>query len=160
MKTLSINRITFAAIALFVRAPWPKGQMIGHAMIAGVLMNGVYLGPVYWAVAHGMPSGVAALIIGIQPLLTAFFAAGLLRENISTRHWCGLAIGIIGVVLVVSPKLSLESLMGITPATTAATLLGAIGISLGTVYQKKFGGSLHVASGGVWQYVVGYALAL
>jgi drug/metabolite transporter (DMT)-like permease len=142
----------FAAIALAVKAPWPAPRAALHAAVAGSLIHALYLAPIYWAVAHGLPAGVSALIVGLQPLLTAFMAALLVQERIGPRHWSGLIVGLAGVGLVVSPKLSFASSTGITPVTTLATLGGAIAISLGTVYQKRFAGAQHIASGGVWQY--------
>ena len=143
----------FATIALAIRAPWPGGRQALHAGVAGAFLHGGYLGPVYWAVAHGMPAGVSALIVGLQPLMTAILAAWLVKEAISLRHWLGLAVGIIGVALVVWPKLHLGLTGGITPLTTAVNVLGALSISFGTVYQKRFATSLNLASGGAWQYV-------
>lgn len=143
----------FLAIALAVRAPWPGRRLAFHAVVAGAFLHGGYLGPVYWAIAHGMPAGVSALIVGLQPLITAVFAAWLMKEAISGRHWIGLAVGILGVALVIWPKLSFAALGGITPLTTAVNVLGAAGISFGTVYQKRYATGLNIASGGAWQYV-------
>ena len=143
----------FAAIALAIGASWPGRWQAFHASVAGAFLHGGYLGPVYWAVAHGMPAGVSALIVGLQPLMTAILAAWLVKEAISTRHWLGLAVGILGVALVVWPKLHLGLTGGITPLTTAVNVLGALSISFGTVYQKRFATSLNLASGGAWQYV-------
>jgi drug/metabolite transporter (DMT)-like permease len=143
----------FAAIALALWAPWPGPRQAFHATVAGAFLHGGYLGPVYWAVAHGMPAGVSALIVGLQPLMTAVLAAWLVKERISLRHWLGLAIGILGVALVVSPMLQSGFAGGITPVTTAVNVLGALSISFGTVYQKRYATALHLASGGAWQYV-------
>jgi drug/metabolite transporter (DMT)-like permease len=143
----------FLGIALYQRAVWPNMKQAMHAGVAGALLHGGYLGAIYWAVAHGMPAGVSALIVGLQPLMTAFLAAAILGEQISTRHWFGLAVGILGVGLVVWPKLEMDNVAGITPLTTALCVFGALSVSLGTVYQKRFATGLHLASGGVWQYV-------
>ena len=143
----------FVAIALYQRANWPNRSQAFHAAVAGALLHGGYLGPIYWAVAHGMPAGVSALIVSLQPLMTAFLAAAILDEKISTRHWLGLAVGILGVGLVVWPKLTLDAVSGITPLTTALCIFGALSVSLGTVYQKRFATGLHLASGGACQYV-------
>lgn len=148
-----IAAIAFALIAVYLKAPWPKGVEIGHAIVVGSLTHGLYLGAVYWAVANGMPAGVSALIINLQPLLTALLAALIIGESIRRQHWFGLAIGLIGVGLVVWPKLSLNSTQGITPVTVGVNALGALGVALGTVYQKRFATKLHLASGSVWQYV-------
>ena len=142
----------FVAIALYQRAAWPNVTQACHAAIAGALLHGGYLGPVYWAVAHGMPAGVSALIVGLQPLMTAFLAVGMVGEKIVARHWFGLAVGILGVGLVVWPKLAFDAMSGITPLTTGLCIFGAFSVSLGTVYQKRFATGLNLASGGVWQY--------
>jgi drug/metabolite transporter (DMT)-like permease len=141
------------AVALQQRAPWPDGIHSVHAMIAGAFLHGLYLGPIYWAVAEGLPAGVSALIVGLQPLLTAFMAALILGEVITARHWLGLAVGLIGIGLVVWPKLIFTQVGGITPLTASCALFGAVAISFGTVYQKRFATGLHLASGGFWQYV-------
>jgi len=156
-----IAGVLFALIALAIAAPWPGARQAFHASVAGAFLHGGYLGPVYWAVAHGMPAGVSALIVGLQPLMTAIIAAAMVQERISLRHWAGLAVGILGVALVVSPKLELGPGLaeGITPVTTAVNLLGALSISFGTVYQKRFATALNLASGGAWQYV-GASLAV
>jgi drug/metabolite transporter (DMT)-like permease len=147
-----IAGVLFLGIALYQGAAWPKMKQAMHAGVAGALLHGGYLGTIYWAVAHGMPAGVSALIVGLQPLMTAFLAAAILGEKISVRHWLGLAVGILGVGLVVWPKLEIANVAGITPLTTTLCILGALSVSLGTVYQKRFATGLHLASGGVWQY--------
>lgn len=156
-----IAGMLFALIALALAAPWPGARQAFHASLAGAFLHGGYLGPVYWAVAHGMPAGVSALIVGLQPLMTAIIASWMVQERISLRHWSGLGVGILGVALVVSPKLELGHGLadGITPLTTAVNLLGALSISFGTVYQKRFATALNLASGGAWQYV-GASLAV
>ena len=148
-----IAGLCFVAIAVALRAPWPDSRQAFHATVAGAFLHGGYLGPVYWAVAHGMPAGVSALIVGLQPLMTAILAAWMVKEKIALRHWVGLAVGILGVALVVSPKLQSGFSGGITPITTAVNIFGALSISFGTVYQKRFATSLNLASGGAWQYV-------
>lgn len=148
-----IAGVLFALIAVALAAPWPGARQAFHATVAGAFLHGGYLGPVYWAVAHGMPAGVSALIVGLQPLMTAILAAAIVNEKISARHWLGLLVGILGVALVVSPKLQLAGTGGITPLTTAVNVLGALSISFGTVYQKRFATALNLASGGAWQYV-------
>jgi drug/metabolite transporter (DMT)-like permease len=148
-----IAGLCFVAIAVALRAPWPGSRQAFHATVAGAFLHGGYLGPVYWAVAHGMPAGVSALIVGLQPLMTAILAAWMVKEKIALRHWAGLAVGILGVALVVSPKLQSGFSGGITPVTTAVNIFGALSISFGTVYQKRFATALNLASGGAWQYV-------
>jgi drug/metabolite transporter (DMT)-like permease len=148
-----IAGLFLALVAWHQGAPWPDARHAFHAMIAGAFLHGLYLGPIYWAVAEGLPAGVAALIVGLQPLFTAFMAALILGEVINLRHWLGLAIGLVGIGLVVWPKLIYAHVGGITPLTASCAIFGAVAISFGTVYQKRFATGLHLASGGVWQYV-------
>ena len=147
-----IAGVLFVLIAVLQRAPWPNSRQAFHAAVAGALLHGAYLGPVYWAVANGMPAGVSALIVGLQPLMTTILAAAIVGEKIAPRHWLGLLVGILGIGLVVWPKLALHAISGITPATTVMCIFGAFSVSLGTVYQKKFATGLNLSSGGAWQY--------
>ena len=150
-----ISGVILAVIAFVMRSDWPSPGVAGHSLIAGALIHGGYLGPVYWAVAHGMPAGVSALIVGLQPFLTAIFAALVIGEAIGRRQWQGLAVGIAGIALVVSPRLTLAALGGITPLTIIVTIIGAVSISFGTVYQKRHAALLDLATGGAWQYAGG-----
>lgn len=140
-------------LSLVQRARWPDARGAVHATIAGALLHGLYLAPIYWAVANGLPAGVSSLIVGLQPLLTSFLAAWILGEVLALKHWLGLVVGLIGIALVLAPKLSFAHLGGITPLTVALSVLGACSISLGSVYQKKFATGIPLATGGVWQYV-------
>lgn len=150
----------FVVIAGLQKAARPSPVQAFHGAVAGALLYGGYLGPIYWAVAHGMPAGVSALIVGLQPLITGILAAAIVGEKITGRHWFGLAAGIFGVGLVVWPKLTVDAVSGITPLTTMLCVLGAFSTSLGTVYQKRFATGLHLASGGVWQNAGAAVVAL
>jgi drug/metabolite transporter (DMT)-like permease len=78
----------------------------GHAVVVGMLIHGAYLGGVFWAIRLGMPAGVAALIVSLQPVLTSLLSAPLLGEKLSARHWTGLALGLAGAVLILEPGLA------------------------------------------------------
>jgi drug/metabolite transporter (DMT)-like permease len=147
-------------VAVYQRALWPDAAHAFHAAVAGAFMHGGYLAPIYWAVAHGLPAGISALIVGLQPLLTAFLAAWILGEQIHRRHWFGLLVGLIGIGLVISPKLHFQGIEGITPLTVGLALFGAVCISFGTVYQKRFATGITLATGGTWQYVGGSLVVL
>jgi len=129
-----------------------------HGMVAGALMHGVYLSGVFWAISRGLPAGLAALIGGLQPLTTALMAAGLLGERISSRQWTGLAAGFAGVAIVLEPKLDAGG-GGITLFPVAAAFVAVIGISAGTVWQKRFAGNGDLLAGSCWQYVGGLLVA-
>ncbi|MDR7034337.1 DMT family transporter [Mesorhizobium sp. BE184] len=125
-----------------------------HAAGAGVLMHGVYLGGVFWAIHRGLPAGFAALIVGLQPLITAVLAGKLLGEKILPRHWIGLAAGFAGVVIVLWPRLGALG-SGVTTATLAATIVSVFAMSLGTVWQKRFASGGNLVAATFWQYVGG-----
>ena len=137
-------------IALATRAPWPKqpAQWL-HIGISGVLVHDIYLGGVFVAIKHGLPAGVTALVVGMQPLLTAFGAGWLLGEKVSGRQWGGLALGFVGVGLVVSGKFG-DAALG--PMLIPA-LIALLGITAGTLYQKRFCAKFDLRSGSVIQFV-------
>jgi len=139
------------AIALLTRAPWPKeaAQWL-HIGVSGVLVHAVYLGGVFIAIKHGLPAGVTALVVGMQPLLTAFGAGWLLGEKVSGRQWTGLALGFVGVGLVVSGKFGEAAALGpmLLPAVIAL-----FGITAGTLYQKRYCARFDLRTGSVIQFV-------
>ena len=101
----------FLVIAGLQKAVRPSPAQAFHGAVAGALLYGGYLGPIYWAVAHGMPAGVSALIVGLQPLITSILAAAIVGEKITGRHWFGLAAGIFGLALQL-PFLQVSDSMG------------------------------------------------
>jgi len=129
-----------------------------HSGVAGILMHGIYLGGVFWAVHRGLPAGVAGLIVGLQPLLTALMAGAFADEEVDSRHWLGLVVGLIGVAIVLSPKLG-DFASGITPATVGVGLAGVIAMSAGTVWQKRFVGNADLITGTLCQYLGGFLFA-
>lgn len=128
-----------------------------HATGAGILMHGVYLGGVFWAIHRGMPAGLSALIVGLQPLITAVLAGKFLGEAILPRHWLGLGIGLVGVIIVLWPKLGAIG-GGVTPETLAASLVSVLGMSAGTIWQKRFASGGDLVAATMWQYVGGASL--
>lgn len=132
---------------------------LGHSIVVGILIHGIYLGGVFWAIDNGMPAGIAALIVGLQPMMTALIAGGLLGEQITKKHWIGIALGIFGVALVLGPKAGISG-AGINPATVASTLLAVFAITLGTIYQKRFVPNIDFRSGALYQYIGALAVTL
>jgi drug/metabolite transporter (DMT)-like permease len=137
---------------IFVRT-WPGRKPFAHSMVTGVLVHGVYLGGVFYAISRGMPAGVAALVVSLQPLATAFIARAMLGERLSAIQLAGLFAGLAGVALVIAPKLlGGIDISGITPVTLASTFAAVIGISVGAVYQKRFVSGLDLRLATVAQY--------
>ena len=138
------------AIALATRAPWPQGARAWfHIGVSGLLLHGVYLGGVFIAISLGLPAGVAALVVGVQPLLTAVGAGWLLDETVLRRQWLGLLLGLGGVALVVANKLgTVFALSALLPCAVAL-----LAITAGTLYQKRFCPAFDWRSGAVAQFV-------
>ena len=137
-------------LALAMRAVWPRSlAQVGHVAVVGVLMQGGYLGGVFCSIHLGMSAGVSALIVGIQPILTAFASAPLFGERLHARQWSGLVLGFGGVLLVVTGR---SALSGITLATLALSLLALASITAGTLYQKRYCGVVDLRTGSVIQF--------
>ncbi len=139
------------AIALLTRAPWPKAPMQWvHIGISGLLVHAVYLGGVFIAIKQGLPAGITSLVVGMQPLLTALGAGWLLGERVVGRQWLGLALGFVGVALVVSGKFGDTAALG--PMLVPA-LCALLGITVGTLYQKRYCARFDLRTGSVIQFV-------
>ncbi len=137
-------------LALVMGAAWPRSPaQIAHVALVGVLMQGGYLGGVFCSIHLGMSAGVSALIVGVQPILTAFASAPLFGERLRARQWAGLVLGFGGVLLVVTGR---SALSGITPATLALSLLALVSITAGTLYQKRYCGAVDLRTGSVIQF--------
>ncbi|MES0061475.1 DMT family transporter [Mesorhizobium sp. M0041] len=130
-----------------------------HATVAGILMHGIYLGAVFWAIHRGMPAGLSALIVGLQPLITAVLAGRFLGEAILPRHWAGLAVGLVGVIIVLWPKLGALG-GGVTPETMTASLVSVLGMSAGTIWQKRYASGGDLVAATMWQYIGGGSLMI
>jgi drug/metabolite transporter (DMT)-like permease len=142
-------------LVLLMRAPWPVGR-IRHIAFAGVLMQAAYLGGVWCSIKLGMPAGISALIVGMQPIITAF-AAPLIGESLRPRQWAGLMIGLCGVALVVSNKIHLA---GLSAASIALCLMALLSITVGTLYQKRYCAHFDLRTGTLIQFVASTVVLL
>ena len=145
--------VLMTLLAWAVRAHWPRGAQLWHVAVAGVLLQAGYLGGVFTSIHLGMPAGVSALIVGLQPILTAAFAAtttSSLRERVSARQWAGFVLGFGGVAMVVSNKLG-NGVFG--SAAFAAVVLALMSITAGTLYQKRFCGAQDLRTQSVVQFI-------
>jgi drug/metabolite transporter (DMT)-like permease len=136
-------------IVLIARPEWPTGEGILDSCATGVFMHALYLGGVYISIANGLPAALSALIVGLQPLLTSTIANRLLGEQVVARQWGGLLLGIAGVYLVVQDRTTTS---GATPLAWVASLVALLSITLGTIYQKRFGGGIDWRPGMLIQY--------
>lgn len=148
----AIVSVLMVAIAVIFRAPWPRNPRdIGHIAIAGLLLHGVYLSGIFAGIAAGVPAGVAALIAGTQPVLTAVAAGPFLGERVTPRQWLGFALGFVGLLLVVSERLTAPK--GESVWAIGLIVIALFAITSGTLYQKRFCPRLDLRSGTAIQYV-------
>ena len=153
--------LLLAVAAVVAGARWPDSpRQIAHLSLAGLLVQATYLGGVFWAISRGMHAGTAAMLVGLQPIVTVFLARGWLGEQVSSRQWAGLALGLVGVYFVVEHKIALG---GTGPSGYVAIFLALAGISAGTIYQKRYCSSVDLRTGSVVQFVasaIAYVLVL
>jgi drug/metabolite transporter (DMT)-like permease len=150
-----------AAVSLALRVPWPQPAQLGHIAVVGLLLHAGYLGGVFFAIDHGMSAGISSLIVSLQPILSAVIAQLALREPVAGRQWVGLALGFVGAGMVIAEKLLVPgAATGITGATLTAALIALLSTTAGTLYQKRFGGSMPLTSGTCVQYLVAAAVML
>jgi drug/metabolite transporter (DMT)-like permease len=142
--------IILGAIAMMSRARWPDTPAIGHSLVAGALVHGIYLGGVFIAISQGVPAGISALIPGLQPILTSTIANRFMGETVTRMQWCGLVLGLAGVALVLHDR----TIVAAAPAVGwIASLMSLIGITLGTLYQKRYCGRIDWRAGNLVQYI-------
>lgn len=160
VEPLTFLALRFAIVAVLmglvvavVRAPWPATARASmHIGVSGLLVHGVYLGGVFTAIGHGLPSGITALVVGLQPLLTGLVAGALFGERVRPAQWAGLALGFAGVTFVVAGKIATvpgdAMVRMLLPAVVAL-----LGITAGTLYQKRFCPAFDLRTGSVIQYL-------
>jgi drug/metabolite transporter (DMT)-like permease len=142
-------------LVLVLRAPWPTGR-VWHVALAGILVQAGYLAGVWSAIKLGMPAGLSALIVGMQPVLTAF-AAPLIGESVRRKQWIGLALGLCGVALVVANKISL---IGLSTESILLCLMALLSITAGTLYQKRYCAHFDLRTGTIIQFAASAAVVL
>jgi len=142
----------FAGLCVIFKPQWPSFRQGKQQMVTGLLIHACYLGGVFAAIKWQMPAGITAIIVGLQPLLTALLGWQWLGERLRSVQWLGLVLGLIGVVLVL---LNGQHAGGFDLRFEAvvAVLLALISISVGTLYQKRFGGGVDLLPASVYQYV-------
>jgi len=151
--------LAFGAWVLLSRAAWPRGgRQWLHLSVVGVLMHGAYLGGVWSAIKLGIGAGTTALIVGLQPVLTALWVSASGQEHrIAARQWLGLGLGLAGLVLVVWNKLGHGEVTG---HNLALCLMALLAITIGTLYQKRFVAPCDVRSASLVQLLAAFVVVL
>jgi drug/metabolite transporter (DMT)-like permease len=161
VEPLTFLAVRYAAVLVLMglvvwrmRAPWPSTlRECGHIAVTGVLVHAVYLGGVFIAIGHGLPAGVAAIVVGLQPLLTALGAGWLLREKVRATQWAGLAAGFAGVALVVAHKVAAGAGLATLWTLLFPVAVALLAITAGTLYQKRYCPSFDLRTGSLIQFI-------
>lgn len=144
-----------AVVVAIVRPRWPTREETVHSAVIGALVHALYLGGVFVAISQGVPAGISALIPGLQPVLTSTIANRWLGERVTPLQWFGLALGVVGVLIVLHDR----ALVGeATPLGWIAAFLSLVGISLGSMYQKRHSADIDWRAGNLFQYLSAFAL--
>ena len=158
-----LSILVFLVWTRWARAPWPQSRaQWAHLAVTGLQMHAGYLGGVWVAVKGGLGAGLAALIVGLQPVLTAVWLSASAgsqggSNRVSARQWLGLLMGLAGLALVVGQKLQLGFA---TPATVGWAVLALVSITAGTLYQKRWLQPCDVRSASVVQLLAAFAVTL
>jgi len=149
LRMLGVILILGIVVAL-TRPKWPDAVGFRHSVATGLMVHGLYLGGVFVAIGHGLPAGLAALIVSLQPLLTSTIAHRWLRERVGVLQWAGIALGFTRVYLVLRDRATTGEASALAWASITIALFG---ITVGTIYQKRFGGAIDWRPALLIQYV-------
>ncbi len=158
MTFLSIRMLAvvglIGVLILLTRPPWPTREGLLHSAVTGFFVHGCYLGGVFVSLHQHLPAGLSALVVSLQPVLTATLANRWLGERVIPRQWFGLLLGLAGVALVVQGKAGGET----TALGWIAIVVALIGMTIGTLYQKRFGAGIDWRPGFLVQYAAAGAV--
>jgi drug/metabolite transporter (DMT)-like permease len=153
----ALSVAAFLAWAWLARAAWPRSRtQWAHLAVTGILMHAGYLGGVWAAVKAGMGAGLAALLVGLQPVLTAIWIS-MWGGKVAPRQWGGLALGLTGLLLVVWQKLGIGE---VSPLNLLYAVVALFSITAGTLYQKRFVAPCDVRTANLVQLAAAFAVTL
>ena len=125
---------------------------IFESLLSGVLFHGFYLGGVFYSVSKGMPTGIAALIVTLQPILTNALSGPILNEKVTFKQWLGVILGFIGSAMVLGLDIGAEiPILGLV-----ATIIALLAITTSTLWQKKISNNLSLGVSNFYQAVGGF----
>src|SRR5215510_9014661 len=146
---MAIVVVLMAIICAIARPAWLDRREIGHSIVAGILVHGIYLGGTAIAISLSIPAGVSALIPGLQPILTSTIANRWLGERVTPLQWGGLVLGLAGVALILHDR----PMSGQAGWGWIASAVSLVSITLGTLYQRRYCSRIDWRSGNVVQYI-------
>jgi drug/metabolite transporter (DMT)-like permease len=128
--------VCLIALVLVLKPRWPESRAeLGHVIVAGLLMHAVHLGGSHYSQYLGLSAGITAVLLSVQPLLTAIFAGRWMCERLNTVQWTGIAIGLAGVTLIVWHKIDMREA---TAGALTAVAVSLAGVTAGTLYQRVY----------------------
>ena len=151
---MAIASVLLALISLAITKRFTHDlPTIGKSALVGATIHGAYLGGCFYGVKQGMPAGITALICSLQPVLVSIFSSIFFKEQLTLRKWLGLGLGLLGLIMVIAPKLNGSGDRELPTVGVVAIFIALLGGTSGTLLQKKFGSGVEVLSGTSWQYV-------
>ena len=151
---MAIAALLLYVALVFLRRTQPITRaIIWPSTLIGLTLHGAYLGGCFFAVSRGLPAGITALIASLQPVLVSLFAARYLNEPLKARAIAGLGLGIVGLFVVVIPRLNIANANSISLISIFACVIGLLGGTSGTILQKKYGGAIPTLAGTAIQYL-------
>ena len=143
-------------LLLVLRPAWPATpRELGHVLVAGLLMHAIQLGGSHYSQYLGVSAGITALILSVQPLITALIASRWMGERLAPAQWTGVVVGLAGVALVVWHKIDVRALGA---GSIAALSIGLAGVTAGTLYQRTFCRRVDLWSGAFLQFAISLAV--
>ena len=155
-------RFSMVAIGFFLFSIYTKQRIFINkknfieSFFSGVLFHGLYLGGVFFSISKGMPTGIAALIVTLQPILTNALSGPILNEKVTMKQWVGVLLGFIGAILVLG--LDIGSKIPITGLV--ATIIALLAITSSTIWQKKISNNLPLSVSNMYQAIGGFSFHL
>lgn len=154
-----LNVVLFAVLIMLLKRRIPTGRQFWHSCVSGLFIHGLYLGGTFQAIHWGIPAGLASLLVGSQPIFTALILLLMGSERLNLAQWLGLALGFAGISCVLMGNIEWQS-DAHKWAAIGMCVVSLIGITVGTLYQKKFCQGVDLLGGALVQYVAAVALLL
>jgi drug/metabolite transporter (DMT)-like permease len=156
---MAIAGALLAMIALIITKRFVSDlETIGKSALIGLTIHGAYLGGCFYGVKQGMPAAITALICSLQPVLVSIASTRFFGEKLSPKKIAGLTLGLLGLILVITPRLEVTSADSLPVDGVFAVCIALLGGTIGTLLQKKYGGKIEVLSGTSWQYFATFLL--
>jgi drug/metabolite transporter (DMT)-like permease len=145
----AIGTLCLLPILWLMRPAWPRGRVLAHVIVAGLLMHAIHLSGSHYTQYLGLSAGITSVLLCVQPLLTALIAARWMNERLDRRQWTGIALGLAGVALIVWHKIDVREA---TAGSLIAVSVALIGVTAGALYQRVFCAEVDLRSAALLQF--------